>query len=48
MFTDDIYNDETTMLLVADWLDANIRFSFNCSTAQDIRDIADNTDIASQ
>ena len=36
------------MLLVADWLDANIRFSFNCSTASNIRDIASSADIASQ
>lgn len=48
MFTDDVYNDEASIILVADWLDANIRFSFNCSTAQDIRDIVDTTDIASQ
>lgn len=48
MFTDDVYNVDASMLLVSDWLDANIRYSFNCSTAQDIRDIADATDIATQ
>lgn len=47
-FTEDVYADEATMLLVADWLDANIRFSFNCSVAADIRDPADSTDIASE
>lgn len=47
-FTDDVYNDEATMILVADWLDANIRYNFNCSTAADIRDPGDATDIASQ
>jgi len=47
-FTEDVYSDEASMLLVADWLDANTRFSFNCSVAADIRDIADDTDIASQ
>ena len=46
MFTDDVYNDEATMLLIADWLDANIRFSFNCSTAANIRDIGSVVDIA--
>ena len=46
-FTDDVYNDEAAMVLVADWLDANIRYNFNCSTAVNIRDIADTTDIAS-
>jgi len=48
MFTDDIYNVDADVLLIADWLDANIRFSFNCSTAADIRDILDATDIATQ
>ena len=47
-FTDDVYNDEASMLLVADWLDANTRYSINCSTAADIRDIGDSTDIASE
>ena len=48
MFTDDVYNDEASIILIADWLDANTRYSFNCSTAADIRDIADATDIATQ
>lgn len=48
LFTDDVYNDEASMILVADWLDANIRFSFNCSTAVNIRDPASSADIASQ
>jgi hypothetical protein len=48
LFTDDVYNSEADVLLIADWLDANIRYAFNCSTAADIRDIADATDIATQ
>jgi hypothetical protein len=47
-FTDDVYNDEASVKLIADWLDANGRYSFNCSTAADIRDPADTTDIASE
>jgi hypothetical protein len=46
-FTNDVYNVEADVSLIADWLDANGRYSFNCSTAADIRDPADATDIAS-
>lgn len=47
MFTNDVYNDEVNIKLVADWLDANGRYAMNCSTAADIRDPIDTTDIAS-
>lgn len=47
-FTDDVYNSEANIISIADWLDANIRFSFNCSTAQNIRDVTNSADIASQ
>ena len=33
MFTVDVYSDEATIKLVADWLDANGRYTMNCSTA---------------
>lgn len=48
MFTDDVYNVDSDMILIADWSDANSRYTFNCSTAADIRDPADATDIATQ
>lgn len=48
MFTVDVYNDEASVKLIADWLDSNGRFAFNCSTAADIRDPVDTTDIASE
>ncbi len=48
MFTVDVYNDEASIKLVADWLDANGRYSMNCSTAANIRAGAVTTDIASE
>ena len=47
MFTKDVYVDEPTVILIADWLDSNLRLTFNCSVAANIRDAVDNTDIAS-
>lgn len=48
MFTVDVYNDEASVKLIADWNDANGRYAMNCSTAADIRDPVDTTDIASE
>lgn len=48
LFTDDVYNTEADTLLIADWLDANIRFGLNCSTAANIRDPGSVVDIATQ
>jgi hypothetical protein len=36
-FTVDVYADEASVKLVADWLDANGRYAFNCTTAADNR-----------
>jgi hypothetical protein len=47
-FTVDVYSDEATVKLIAAWNDANIRYAMNCSTAADIRDPGDTTDIASE
>lgn len=46
-FTKDVYADEANMAGLATWADANRRFIANCSTAADIRDPGDTTDIAS-
>lgn len=48
MFTVDVYSDEASVKLIADWLDANVSYAFNCSVAADIRDPVDTTDIASE
>lgn len=48
LFTVDIYTDEASVKLIADFSDANGRYTMNCSTAADIRDPVDATDIASE
>lgn len=47
-FTVDVYSVEADIKLIAAWGDANGRYVFNGSTAADIRDPADSTDIASE
>lgn len=47
-FTEDIYSVEADVKLIADWLDLNGRYAFNCSTAANIRDPVITADIASE
>lgn len=45
-FTVDVYNDEASWPGIMTWGDANQSYIINCSTAVDIRDPADATDIS--
>lgn len=47
-FTEDVYDIEADVKLIADWADSNGRYVLNCSTAANIRDPIVTTDIASE